>query len=257
MESAKYQAGGSNDVISTDGGPLASVYEKGSELGLEPLDYGDPTLVGWWPLTEGTGTVAYDDSGNNATGSWSGTPAGTSGYYSAGKVGAWAGYFDGTDNYVSAATPNIPTSGAITISLWLKSNTASAEADIVSKGTLPNNSPRGFYLDFVFGTLCINAADSSYVWHSACTTSTFNNNNWHYVAAFIGSGGMGIYVDDSFLASNSQSSYSNNFSSYNLLFGEGAHSAGSDYFGGLIDDIRIYSRALSAAQIAAIYAGEK
>lgn len=68
MESAKYQVGGSNDVISGDGGPLASVYEKGSQLGLEPLDYGDNTLVGWWPLNEGTGTVAYDDSGNNVSG---------------------------------------------------------------------------------------------------------------------------------------------------------------------------------------------
>ena len=41
-------------------------------LGLEPLDYGDPTLVGWWNFTEGTGTVAYDYSGDNATGAGAG-----------------------------------------------------------------------------------------------------------------------------------------------------------------------------------------
>src|ERR1039458_5760404 len=43
MESAKYGLGGSSDVIGPDGGTLASVYEKGSKLGLEPLDYGDPS----------------------------------------------------------------------------------------------------------------------------------------------------------------------------------------------------------------------
>src|ERR1022692_1082421 len=53
MESAKYQLGGSGDVISGDGGTLASVYEKGSKLGLEPLDYGDPSLVGLWTFAEG------------------------------------------------------------------------------------------------------------------------------------------------------------------------------------------------------------
>src|ERR1019366_983757 len=65
MESAKYQLGGSNDVISGDGGTLASVYEKGSVTGLEPLDYGDPTLVGYWTFDEGSGTTAYDSSGSN------------------------------------------------------------------------------------------------------------------------------------------------------------------------------------------------
>jgi hypothetical protein len=70
MESQKYKPGGSNDQISNDGGPLASVYEKGTKLGLEPLDYGDNSLVGLWTFDEGIGSIAYDYSGSNATGSW-------------------------------------------------------------------------------------------------------------------------------------------------------------------------------------------
>jgi hypothetical protein len=34
--------------------------EKGTKLGLEPLDYGDPALVGLWTFDEGSGSVAYD-----------------------------------------------------------------------------------------------------------------------------------------------------------------------------------------------------
>lgn len=105
MESQKYKLGGSNDVISTDGGTLASVYEKGTKLGLEPMDYGDPSLVGYWSLDEGSGAIAYDYSGNNATGSWNGTQAGTSGYYSAGKIGPYAGYFNGSNNAVNLGNP--------------------------------------------------------------------------------------------------------------------------------------------------------
>ena len=67
MESQNYGLGGANDQISNDGGTLASVYEKGSKLGLEPLDYGDTSLVGLWTMDEGTGTTAYDYSGNNAS----------------------------------------------------------------------------------------------------------------------------------------------------------------------------------------------
>ncbi len=107
MESQKYQIGGSNDVISGDGGSLASVYEKGSKLGLEPLDYGDPTLVGYWPLDEGTGMVAYDESGNNNNGMWNGTEAGTSGYYSPGNGKSWVGYFDGSTDYVNIGTSSV------------------------------------------------------------------------------------------------------------------------------------------------------
>src|ERR1035441_9317241 len=99
MESTKYGVGGTNDVISNDGGPLASVYQKGSKFGLEPLDYGDNTLLAYWPFNEGMGTIAYDDSGNGNNGTWSGTPAGSSGYYSGGKAGNWAGYFAGSNQY--------------------------------------------------------------------------------------------------------------------------------------------------------------
>ena len=101
MESQKYKLGGSQDEISQDGGTLASVYEKGTKLGLEPLDYGDPSLVGYWTMDEGTGSTSgvsqtYDYSGNNNNGTWYGTATGTNGtYYAPGKVGAWGGSFDG------------------------------------------------------------------------------------------------------------------------------------------------------------------
>jgi hypothetical protein len=116
MESAKYQLGGSSDVISADGGTLASVYEKGSITGLEPLDYGDPTLVGYWTFDEGSNSIAYDYSGNNATGSWSGT---LGSQWTTGKVGPYAGNFNGTNNSVNVPSiPSISQNGPATVVGW-------------------------------------------------------------------------------------------------------------------------------------------
>src|ERR1039457_693560 len=131
MESAKYQLGGTGDVISTDGGTLASVYEKGSRLGMEPLDYGDPSLVGLWTFDEGTGSVAYDYSGNNATGSWSGTPGSQ---WVAGKVGPWAGNFDGTNNYVGTMSVSASYTG-VTFSEWVKTSSNAEQTLLLFLGS--------------------------------------------------------------------------------------------------------------------------
>ena len=252
MESAKYQVGGSNDVISTDGGPLASVYEKGSQLGLEPLDYGDPTLVGWWPLTEGTGAVAYDDSGNNATGSWNGTQAGTSGYYSPGKVGQWAGTFDGSTDYVGLNKGNLPSgSNPVSEFAWIYSTAQSGQQAVVSYGTSVAPEKVGLELNGSVLRIDCYACNSD-------QTFTVSMNTWHFVG-FVYAGGTNLimYLDN-------QSSTFSDFGPLNIIF-PGSDSAdigkrsngGTNYFPGLIDDVRIYNRALSAAQIAAMYAGGK
>src|ERR1035437_2333444 len=119
FESSKYKLGGTSDQISGDGGTLASVYEKGSKLGMEPLDYGDPSLVGLWTFDEGTGSVAYDYSGNNATGSWNGTPTGTAGFYSPGRIGGWAGSFNGTNDGIGIGGVSA-FSGTLTVSLGIE-----------------------------------------------------------------------------------------------------------------------------------------
>ncbi|HUZ45945.1 MAG TPA: type II secretion system protein [Terriglobia bacterium] len=125
MESQKYGMGGSHDVVTKDGGQYPDLYEVGSDLSLDPVDY-NPSLVGYWKLDEGSGTIAYDSSRYGNDGTWHGTQAGTSGYYSPGMAEQWAGYFSGTStNYVSV--PNTPalhlaSLGQATLMAWVKSN---------------------------------------------------------------------------------------------------------------------------------------
>ncbi|HEY5220830.1 MAG TPA: type II secretion system protein [Candidatus Paceibacterota bacterium] len=51
--------------------------------------YNPSGLVGYWPLNEGSGTVAYDNSGNANNGTWNGSASGTNAthYNTASKVG--------------------------------------------------------------------------------------------------------------------------------------------------------------------------
>ncbi len=78
MESQKYKLGGQADAVSKDGGFYPDLYEVGSNLSLLPFDYGDTGLVGYWPMNEKSGLTTYDKSGRGGTGTvdgatWSST----------------------------------------------------------------------------------------------------------------------------------------------------------------------------------------
>ncbi len=107
MESQKYTSS-NGGAAANDGGYSNQYNEVGKDLTLalnvpenlnhisstDYLAFDQSGLVGYWPLNEGNGATAIDQSGNGGNGTWSGAQAGTSGYYSVGKIGSWAGYFN-------------------------------------------------------------------------------------------------------------------------------------------------------------------
>ncbi len=255
FESSKYKLGGSNDVIGTDGGTLATVYEKGSQLGLEPLDYGDPNLVGLWTFDEGAGTIAYDYSGMNATGSWGGT---LGSQWTGGRVGNSSGLFNGSNNFVnlSTASPAYTVSGAITISAWLNATSWVNWSGIIEKSNA-TEAAYGLSLSPLAHNLRFN----------------YNNfNPWPNVVdsnAIIPTGAwiFGTYTYDG----NTVRTYVNGSLDKTATIGNitfdtcptctfslGQDPPGSnEYFNGAIDDVRIYNRALSASEVQALYNGGK
>jgi len=256
IESSKYKLAGSSDVISSDGGVLASVYEKGTKMGLEPVDYGDPTLVGYWPLNEGTGTATNDDSGNNNTGTWNGTPYGTNGNYSPGKVQPWAGAFDGSSTYVYVGTTStyFNFSGSLSEAAWIQ--TTKNDEWIA---TYQNNNPL-FYMEV--GSTTVSGANNKFVVYlrtNAGTVAIFSgvttvdDGNWHFVAFTrnVSSQIVTLYVDGKVDAT---STYADTGP---ITTTGGNHTIGNTYDGfdflGLINDVRVYNRVLSGAEITALY----
>jgi prepilin-type N-terminal cleavage/methylation domain-containing protein len=255
MESSKYKLGGSNDVISSDGGLLASVYEKGTQLGLEPLDYGDTSLVGYWPMNEGAGSTSgvsqtVDASGNGNNGTWYGTAGGTNGtYYAPGKVGNWAGTFDGSTDYITVGTSTVlqPTN-AITISAWVNTTSSSTTERIISNF---HGTSYGYVFSVLSGLFTLQLGNGTAF--TALQRFTVMPGIWYHVVATWDGANIKIYVN------GTQQGAAMAFTGFAYDAGNvittigGNNTNSSNRWNGSSDDVRIYNRALSAAEIQAMY----
>jgi prepilin-type N-terminal cleavage/methylation domain-containing protein len=267
MESQKYGMGGSHDVVSKDGGQYPDLYEVGTDLSLSPVDY-DPSLVGYWKLDEGSGSTVIDSSANGDNGTWKGTPAGSGGtYYTSGQNQAYAGYFNGSNNYVSISSiaPDLTSN---TLTAWIKT-TSNAGYDN-SDYKIPHDPivwtniySIGSTLQAGFAVVSGKAAATIH-WSTSGSGVGFNvtlngsipvdDNAWHQIVWVINksSNTTALYVDGVLDVSGSLSGFTTNTQAISAI-GYDTFWGGTDYFPGSIDDVRIYNRALSAAEIVALY----
>jgi type II secretory pathway pseudopilin PulG len=257
MESTKYKLGGAKDFVSTDGGTKESLVETGTNLALEPLDYGDPDLMGYWSFEEGTGTAQYDYSGNRNIGTWQGTQAGTNGYYSVGKIGSWSGWFNGTDNSITipnASSTVIPSSGAFSITAWINLRVTPT----VKYETILMQDVAGGSLGFRFG---LDDYDQPTFWSTEDggslqvgyqnTNIHVSTNTWNFIAASYTGSGATLYYNGVAIDTQAGTIPS---SAQTVTIGAGL---GQGRWQGGIDDVRIYKRALSSAEVAAMYSSGK
>jgi len=201
-------------------------------------------LVGWWKMDEGTSTLAYDSSGNNNTGTLSGTNKPT---WIAGKIGPYALSCSGSSSYVNVPysatlepTPNL------SIAMWIyyASVPASEQHPLTHDH---NTSVFAYWFDIgrTSGILQFGKAGTS-----AGTTSAPYAGSWtHIVGTYDGTKNK-LYVNGVLQksASGSTPDYSG---TYPVTFC--SYSTGSYMFNGYIDDIRIYGRALLATDVNALY----
>lgn len=170
-------------------------------------------LVGYWPMNEATSTQAGDFSGFGNTGTLTG--AGGLPAWTSGKLGQ-AVFFDGSDDYVSVGNAG---SSIKTVSFWMKADTAASKKVINIDGTIQvelNGSSQVTATSFPAATVYVDGIAGSAV-----------DTGWHFVTV-TDSTGVGASTF------------------------EVGRVAGS-YFPGKIDDIRLYSRALTAAEVLALY----
>jgi hypothetical protein len=193
-------------------------------------------------------TAVYDSSGNGNNGSWSGTAAGSTGYYSAGHAGPWAGYFNAANDSISVnAASSINLSGSMTITAWIKTATTVRTSIVV--GGYSGSQGYGFGIGAwnctpSVGNLAFLAGGT---WH--CSTATVNDGNWHLIAVSLVSGSsINFYIDGALSQTNA---YTSGIAAYAGNVGIG-YEPGNPYFPGQIEDVRIYDRPLSAPEIAAL-----
>jgi hypothetical protein len=170
--------------------------------------------------------------------------------FAAGEVGQ-AFSFDGSSGHV--LIPDSPSldsfAGSMTMELWMKSATVGTNSDwvaLVAKGDsswrLLGTAGSGTISFLLNGTSVSTLTGNANV----------NDGNWHHITATFAASEMSLYVDG---ALDNQQPTGAWFveTSDPLEIGADSGVPSGYYFNGLIDEVSIYNRALSSAEIAAIY----
>ena len=247
-ESAKQKTAlSSNPNISNYPGVIA----MGNNLSLSPL-YNPSGLVGYWNFEEGVGTISPDRSGNGNDGTW----AGSGTHYSTGKVGGYAAQFNGTDDWIIMPPSSVLAANDITMLIWV--NIAAQPATHTGIITNKNGAAYGINLainsNMNFESFVSDGSSGTYFYASAPGTSGINA--WHYLAVTHSSAGSNkIYYNGLYRASLDKAI---GYQSTDDKVAIGAfYNPGNLKINGYIDEVRIYNRVLSAAEIAALYNATK
>ena len=208
---------------------------------------GDPSVLGFWPLSEGgTSTTAIDLSGRGNVGQLAGTRYGMSGasyYTSDAKFGPWAAFFTYTNgvhpNSASLALPG----NSLSVTMW-------ARPDVYL----------GYYENLVATSMTTliqleiaGKIRECNVNGCAIGATGIEDGKWHFIA-FAGDSVSGrYYIDGQTTPDLTIASSTTDYSNYWI----GSGPPPSYTFRGSIGETRIYTRALSVAEINTIYNAQK
>ncbi len=241
-------------ILTSPSSATATISSTLSTLAIE--DSTENGLVGYWKLDEGTNTGAIlDSSGKNNTGVRHG---------SGGLV--WTGstlssqiafdnplgmIFDGTNDFVSASTSGFNTgTSSRTIAGWIRADTSSTTRVPFAYGDCTSASKAfGLYLSTanVLNFWGCAAADFS-------TSTTLTANTWYHVGATYDGTNVRVYVNGSQVGSTTARTLASS-TAYMEIGGAHLLDSGNYWFPGIIDDVRVYSRMLSATEMKNLYNG--
>jgi fibronectin type 3 domain-containing protein len=207
-------------------------------------------LVAAYSFNEGTGTTVADASGNNNAGTLQGAT-----WTTAGKYGN-ALSFNGSTSYVDLGNPaSLQLTGSMTWSAWVKAAVNPADdGQIIAK----SNNNAGWQLKTSRDTgvqtfsVAVSSGNNSRTQRNSLTQRALNT--WYYVAGAYDASArtLNIYVngvlDNGLLTGTVPASQVNQNVNVNI----GRRTGGTGfYFNGVIDEVRIYNRALSQAEVQA------
>jgi hypothetical protein len=218
----------------------------------------DVGLVGYWKLDDGTGTVAIDSSpsGNNGTlvnaPTW--TTAAPTPYPNTGALS-----FDGMKTFVTMGNPTaLRITGPLTVACWFKTSSVLGDYRmLVSKwwsGEIDAAyglffSSTGLHLGLFNGTTNL----------STTVNLVVNDDTWHAVVGTWDGSTARTYVDGVLRDSITNAAFGPLADiTHPVNIGTDdryAPGTGDRFFPGSIDDVRIYARALSAAEVGALFNG--
>ncbi len=214
-----------------------------AEQWLDGPEYPEAGLEAHWRLDESTGVDVADSTGNGFTGELQNGPV----WLGNGGMLGGALQFDGADDYVIAPYVINPYFGPFSAFAWVRGG--AAKEVIISQTDGAGLGKEWLHTDPTYGKLLTRLTNSSMVLMSEVVIT---DGNWHHVGVVWDGSRRYLYVDGVEVASD-PSPLSGNLLWCNgeLHIGAGNTEPLEDYhfWSGLIDDVRVYSRALGAAEI--------
>lgn len=203
----------------------------------------------WWKFDENTGSTSTDVlAGNVATqvgATWATGHSGT------------AFSFDGVNDYATAPnSASLNISGTnITVVAWVKITPTDTYQQFVVKGT---NTAAPFNAWHIYGQHLTattwrphwQITDENDVRTSASSVDAVNYGDWVHVAGVYDGLQMTLYVNSS---QGEGTDVTGNLKQYTQPLLLGARGLYQEFMEGLLDDVRIYNRALEASEIASIW----
>ncbi len=205
--------------------------------------------LSWFTFDEGSGsTTTGTGSAGSLTGTLEGGVSWTSGSHSGSALS-----FDGSSGYVSVpSSTSLDLAGTVTVSAWVKINSDTGDMKILGNET---GAGGGYKLGILNGQAEFEIRDASDQYYNdrfAGPGTTLTPGVWYQVTGVYSQSGGYIktYVNgvlDRYLATTGVLAAGTG----DLVIGKEPFAA-SGYFNGSIDDVQIYSAALTSAQVKGI-----
>jgi hypothetical protein len=206
-------------------------------------------LISRWSLEEGTGTAAADSVGGNP-GTLSGAVWVKPGFAEAKSKAAV--HFDGSDDFVELGVKNLPANNRPqTVAFWFRTAAAPGGNAANIAVSLTNGTASGSRLKMGLHNGAVAAWKSGS--DNLVATPAPAINVWHHYAyTFDGTTNL-LYVDG--VEKNRSTTAPDPGPVSNARMGSGHNNA--ENFGGDVDELRVYSRAITAAEVLALSKGDE
>ena len=226
------------------------LYESGKAYHTDDRwNFSTGQMVAWWKFDEAENGNVLDSSANGLHGRLMGDAQIVSDAERSNVLS-----LDGDGDYVDCGNVSaFDITGSITVACWIKVNAFDKEyQSIVTRGVFSwriyregstNN------LSFVCNGLSEDTCTSS-------ETRDVNDGKWHHVVGAYDGQKICLYIDGNINNSMNATGLMN-LDQENVYIGAMNMGIPSFEFNGLIDDVRIYSYALSQEEVGALYAGEE
>lgn len=207
------------------------------------------SLSAWWKFSEGNGTSTIDNSGYGNTGTINGNVTWLTNSSCLSGFGYCLSFTRTTNSLVKVInSPSLNPRKELTLEAWI--NLASpipSWTRFISKGLETGISQQyefTFQIDGPLRFMLVTSTANTCVWQNLTT------NTWHHVVGTYDGSQMKIYVNGS-LKQTCSATGDINTTTQNLWFG--GYNGVDGEFPGIIDNVKIFSRALSSDEIKAEY----